>query len=268
MQKNSDSCSVMSNDDYQSNSTLLDSLQQQQRQQSIEHHLQQDIKTTLLNLNRLSEIISISTGSASAVEKQRSPRDNDALVIANTDSTIDASRISGSVNHGSTNVKARGATYDGNLCMICNDRASGFHYGVLACEGCKGFFKRVCKEQLKQNVNDLESTAEQQQQQQDDSTTGSLISQQSKRHCVFGGNCEINVRTRNRCQYCRIQKCLELGMSKDGIKLGRRSKKFKQNLTNVVATNNASSTSSSASSLNDNNHPCNQKIDETNVTPG
>lgn len=46
--------------------------------------------------------------------------------------------------------KARGATYDGNLCMICSDRASGFHYGVLACEGCKGFFKRVCKEQLKQ----------------------------------------------------------------------------------------------------------------------
>lgn len=46
-------------------------------------------------------------------------------------------------------MKARGATYDGNLCMICSDRASGFHYGVLACEGCKGFFKRVCKEQLK-----------------------------------------------------------------------------------------------------------------------
>ena len=36
-----------------------------------------------------------------------------------------------SVNTG----KQRGATYDGNLCMICSDRASGFHYGVLACEG-------------------------------------------------------------------------------------------------------------------------------------
>ena len=42
--------------------------------------------------------------------------------------------------------KPRGATYDGNVCMVCSDRASGFHYGVLACEGCKGFFKRVCKE--------------------------------------------------------------------------------------------------------------------------
>ena len=112
--------------------------------------------------------------------------------------------------------KPRGATYDGNVCMICSDRASGFHYGVLACEGCKGFFKRVCKEKPK--TDDLD------------------LSTNSKRHCVFGGNCEINVRTRNRCQYCRIQKCLELGMSKDGIKLGRRSKKFKQNLNSSIVS--------------------------------
>ena len=115
--------------------------------------------------------------------------------------------------------KPRGATYDGNMCMICSDRASGFHYGVLACEGCKGFFKRVCKEKLKSSYDS------------DDSM------QNHKRQCVFGGNCEINVRTRNRCQYCRIQKCIELGMSKDGIKLGRRSKKFKQNLSSISATN-------------------------------
>lgn len=114
--------------------------------------------------------------------------------------------------------KPRGATYDGNKCMVCSDRASGFHYGVLACEGCKGFFKRVCKEKLK-TENTSEST---------------IFSLQNKRHCIFGGNCEINVRTRNRCQYCRIQKCIDLGMSKDGIKLGRRSKKFKQNLNSVI----------------------------------
>nr|ASL70612.1 nuclear receptor [Brachionus koreanus] len=117
-----------------------------------------------------------------------------------------------------TSGKPRGATYDGNKCMICSDRASGFHYGVLACEGCKGFFKRVCKEKLKA----------------DNTGDNSFISLQNKRHCVFGGNCEINVRTRNRCQYCRIQKCIDLGMSKDGIKLGRRSKKFKQNLNSVI----------------------------------
>ncbi len=64
----------------------------------------------------------------------------------------------------------------------------------------------------------------------EESSTSTTTSITSKRHCVYGGNCEINVRTRNRCQYCRIKKCLRLGMSKGGIKLGRRSKKFKQNL--------------------------------------
>jgi hypothetical protein len=123
--------------------------------------------------------------------------------------------------------KPRGATYDGNSCMICSDRASGFHYGVLACEGCKGFFKRICKE-----PNEM----------------------QSKRHCVYGGSCDINLRTRNRCQYCRIQKCIQLGMSKEGIKLGRRSRKFKENLVHIVSstTNNFSTSTSTTtiSSLN------------------
>ncbi|KAG8185201.1 hypothetical protein JTE90_025873 [Oedothorax gibbosus] len=68
-----------------------------------------------------------------------------------------------------------------NVCMICEDRATGLHYGIITCEGCKGFFKRTV---------------------------------QNKRvyTCVADGNCEVTKAQRNRCQYCRFQKCVRQGM--------------------------------------------------------
>lgn len=38
------------------------------------------------------------------------------------------------------------------LCLVCGDRASGYHYNALTCEGCKGkylpFFKNYLKTKL------------------------------------------------------------------------------------------------------------------------
>ena len=83
------------------------------------------------------------------------------------------------------------------ICMICEDKATGLHYGIITCEGCKGFFKRTV---------------------------------QNKRvyTCVADGNCEINKAQRNRCQFCRFQKCLAAGMIKEVVRTdslkGRRGR--------------------------------------------
>ncbi|XP_060529211.1 ecdysone receptor isoform X2 [Cylas formicarius] len=67
------------------------------------------------------------------------------------------------------------------LCLVCGDRASGYHYNALTCEGCKGFFRR--------------------------SITKNAVYQ-----CKYGNNCEIDMYMRRKCQECRLKKCLSVGM--------------------------------------------------------
>ena len=58
------------------------------------------------------------------------------------------------------------------LCLICGDRASGYHYNALACEGCKGFFRRS-------------------------------ITKNQTYACKYGESCEIDMYMRRKCQACR-----------------------------------------------------------------
>ncbi|XP_010771790.1 peroxisome proliferator-activated receptor gamma isoform X1 [Notothenia coriiceps] len=83
-------------------------------------------------------------------------------------------------------------------CRVCGDKASGFHYGVHACEGCKGFFRRTIRLKL---VYD---------------------------HCDL--HCRIHKKSRNKCQYCRFQKCLNVGMSHNAIRFGRMPQAEKEKL--------------------------------------
>ena len=70
-------------------------------------------------------------------------------------------------------------------CLICGDRATGLHYGIVSCEGCKGFFKRsVCNRRVYR--------------------------------CLREKNCMMSRQKRNRCQYCRLLKCLQVGMNRKG----------------------------------------------------
>lgn len=70
------------------------------------------------------------------------------------------------------------------LCKVCGDKASGYHYGVTSCEGCKGFFRRSIQKQIEYR-------------------------------CLREGKCHVIRLNRNRCQHCRFMKCLAVGMSRE-----------------------------------------------------
>ncbi|CAI5763750.1 oxysterols receptor LXR-alpha isoform X1 [Podarcis lilfordi] len=67
------------------------------------------------------------------------------------------------------------------VCRVCGDKASGFHYNVLSCEGCKGFFRRS-------------------------------VIKGAQYVCKNGGRCEMDMYMRRKCQECRLRKCHEAGM--------------------------------------------------------
>lgn len=48
-------------------------------------------------------------------------------------------RMSSTNEKGSLSMES---TKETRYCAVCNDYASGYHYGVWSCEGCKAFFKR------------------------------------------------------------------------------------------------------------------------------
>lgn len=88
----------------------------------------------------------------------------------------------------SSHVSDQSSGLGGLVCVVCGDISSGKHYGILACNGCSGFFKRSVRRKLIYR-------------------------------CQAGtGNCIIDKAHRNQCQACRLKKCLQTGMNKDGNK--------------------------------------------------
>ncbi|KAM3861498.1 estrogen receptor 2a [Diretmus argenteus] len=87
-------------------------------------------------------------------------------------------------------VVSSGGKADLHYCAVCHDYASGYHYGVWSCEGCKAFFKRSI-----QGHNDY--------------------------ICPATNQCTIDKNRRKSCQACRLRKCYEVGMTKCGMRRER-----------------------------------------------
>jgi hypothetical protein len=103
---------------------------------------------------------------------------------AHRSSSLTASAV---VDEDSTAVNnSSSSNTTGLVCIVCGDVSSGKHYGILACNGCSGFFKRSVRRKLIYR-------------------------------CQAGtGVCVIDKAHRNQCQACRLKKCLKMGMNKDG----------------------------------------------------
>merc|ERR1719410_1830865 len=100
--------------------------------------------------------------------------------------------FSGNMEYGVIGTSDQPDTKDGleELCPVCGDKVSGYHYGLLTCESCKGFFKRT-------------------------------VQNKKVYTCVADRNCVIDKTQRKRCPYCRFQKCLDVGMKLEAVRHDR-----------------------------------------------
>ncbi|XP_063778726.1 nuclear receptor subfamily 4 group A member 3 [Pseudophryne corroboree] len=122
------------------------------------------------------------------------------LPIAKVSNLVYSPHASGPAMVGESRIPSppsRSSSTGEGTCAVCGDNAACQHYGVRTCEGCKGFFKRT-------------------------------VQKHAKYVCLASKSCPVDKRRRNRCQYCRFQKCLSVGMVKEVVRTdslkGRRGR--------------------------------------------
>ncbi|CAF4196198.1 unnamed protein product, partial [Rotaria sp. Silwood2] len=104
---------------------------------------------------------------------------------------------------------------DKRRCAVCNDIASGYHYGVWSCEGCKAFFKRSI-----QGTNEY--------------------------ICPATNTCTIDKHRRKSCQACRLRRCYEVGMTKGTTRRERKYRKKAVSVCKITSTSSNSNTTNNS----------------------
>ncbi|XP_075053581.1 nuclear receptor subfamily 1 group I member 2 [Mixophyes fleayi] len=125
------------------------------------------------------------------------------------------------------------------ICRVCGDRATGYHFNVMTCEGCKGFFRRAVKRNLRLS-------------------------------CPFQNSCVVNKNNRRHCQACRLKKCLDFGMKRELVMTDeavnlRRSLK-KQKLAQLPTFHPVSSLTEEQKTLVEHLHEAHKKTFDYNFT--
>ncbi|VDD91837.1 unnamed protein product [Enterobius vermicularis] len=111
----------------------------------------------------------------------------------------------------------------GTLCVVCQDLATGNHYSIPSCNGCKTFFRRA-------------------------------VVKNRTFACMGNGNCPISKGGRCACRHCRFKKCLEVGMDRNSIqndrdRIGYTKRTRKRKADKVSVSEKKQKTSSLAPNL-------------------
>ncbi|CAF3576244.1 unnamed protein product [Rotaria socialis] len=103
-----------------------------------------------------------------------------------TSSTIEVNKFQLNIPIGNSPLKEY--TTPALICRVCGAPAHGYNFDQITCESCKAFFRRNAL----RNMRNLK--------------------------CRFTGNCDIDMKNRRLCTYCRLKKCFDIQMRKEWIR--------------------------------------------------
>jgi len=117
------------------------------------------------------------------------------------------------------------------ICTICGEIAPEddkhhLHYGGICCYSCRAFFRRAHQSTKRPNFE-----------------------------CKSGGTCQITVKNRRKCQKCRYEKCLNIGMDPRWVLTSDQKKvRFRNYLKKRVVEQQHDSSSTHNNPITENHH--------------